>query len=365
MKVLLVSPRGGLSGGIAKWTEHIINYYQGIRTSNIHITEVCNNQSTAVFGSDRKITRIRAGISNYYPLIRKFNRVTKADKYDVVHICTSASFSLIKDLLISKIARGRGLRTVIHCHFGRIPVILSNNNWEKRLLVKTFELVDEIIVMDLHSLNALKDYGYKNVSYLPNPLSLSVQELITLSGKKERKKGMILYVGHIVKNKGVYELVSVCKQINNISLVLMGPIPSEDIKGDLISLAGESWQEWLTFSGTQPPEKVIEGMLSCNVFTLPSYSEGFPNVIIESMACGCPIVATNVGAIPEMLNITSKIPCGVCVVPRDINSLREAIIRVLSDDNAYRMGEMARQRVNNVYSISVVWEQLINIWKGR
>jgi teichuronic acid biosynthesis glycosyltransferase TuaC len=55
--------------------------------------------------------------------------------------------------------------------------------------------------------------------------------------------------------------------------------------------------------------------------TLPSYMEGCPNVILEALACGRPVVATNVGGIPEIMNDE----CGYLVPPRDSGALAEAL----------------------------------------
>jgi glycosyltransferase involved in cell wall biosynthesis len=54
-------------------------------------------------------------------------------------------------------------------------------------------------------------------------------------------------------------------------------------------------------------------MAAATVCTLPSYREGYPNVAVEAVSCGRPLVATNVGGIPEIINES----CGVLVPPHD------------------------------------------------
>jgi glycosyltransferase involved in cell wall biosynthesis len=58
------------------------------------------------------------------------------------------------------------------------------------------------------------------------------------------------------------------------------------------------------------------------IFVLPTYTEGFPNVILECMASGCPIITTPVGAIPDMLQFGSTQACGACVDVKDVQGLK-------------------------------------------
>jgi glycosyltransferase involved in cell wall biosynthesis len=66
-------------------------------------------------------------------------------------------------------------------------------------------------------------------------------------------------------------------------------------------------------------------MAAADLVTLPSYMEGCPNVVIEALASGRPVVATNVGGIPEIMNGE----CGLLVPPRDSRSLAQALASVL------------------------------------
>ena len=90
--------------------------------------------------------------------------------------------------------------------------------------------------------------------------------------------------------------------------------------------------------------------------------EGFPNVILEAMACGTPIIASRVGGIPEMLDNGS---CGVLIEPRSVDAIVTAVESFVKDEQ--KKGECAqlgKERVNGMYSISSVWNQLTSIWRG-
>lgn len=365
LKVLLVSPYSEHSvGGIINWTKYIVNYYRE-HDDKIDLQLLNNDNAVQVMGATGLVKRIISGIGNYLPIIRQFKKKIEKDSFDVVHICTSASLGLIRDLMLIKLAKKQRVKILVHMHFGRIPQILASRGLEKCLLMRVMKWIDMAIVMDRASLVSLQDAGFKNVCFLPNPFSSDVQRLIEKQGVLNREPRKIVYAGHVVASKGVFELVEACKDIDGVTLEILGKLTSESIKEELISAAGDHALEWVYIPGNKPLEDVIREMMTCGVFVLPSYSEGFPNVILEAMACGTPIVATPVGAIAEMLDVNSDNPCGECVPVRDIAVLRETIKKLLSDPvKAKTIGDNARRRVNEMYAIPKVWGQLVGIWEN-
>lgn len=364
MKVLLVSPYSEkLVGGIINWTKYIVNYHRK-NGGDVGLTLLNNENAAQVFGVANPIKRLFVGISNYLPVVRQFKEKVANEHFDVAHICTSGSFGLIRDLLIVKAAKKKGIKTVAHTHFGRIPQVLSSRGWETILLKRLLKRVDCVVVMDGFSLKALREHGYNNVRFVPNPLSTDVQKVIEKYGETEREPRKIVYAGHVLPSKGLKELVEACREIDQIKLEILGKVSDDSFREQLYEIGGENSKSWLEIPGNKPFEEVIKEMKSCGIFVLPSYSEGFPNVILESMACGCPIVATLVGAIPEMLDIENEKPCGVCVPAKDVEKLRDAIVDLLGNPmKAAAMGANARKRVNEQYAIPKVWEQLVAVWK--
>ena len=365
MKVLLVSPYSEhLVGGIITWTKYIINYHRE-HGGDVELCLLNNENAEQIMGGANLFARLVAGMRNCLPVVRDFKKNVRKEQFEVAHICSSASFGLIRDLLVVREARKRGIKTAVHMHFGRIPQILKTKGWERTLLLRLLKHIDCAVVMDMASFRALKEAGFNNVCYLPNPLSLEVQQLIEKQGNLERESRKIVFAGHVGEAKGVFELVEACRDIQGVKLELLGKITTEDTKGKLLSLAGNGADQWLSIPGNKPFEEVIREMLTCNVFVLPSYTEGFPNVILESMACGCPIVATPVGAIPEMLNVNSDKPCGVCIPVKNVDELRMAIVDIIGDQNkAKKLGNNAHLRVNEMYVMPKVWEQIVEIWKN-
>ena len=133
---------------------------------------------------------------------------------------------------------------------------------------------------------------------------------------------LILYVGRLVPEKGLAELMDA------LSLLPAGPwklalVGDGPMRQQLRQLAGASPVE-VVMPGRLQPEDVATWMAASDVVTLPSYSEGYPNVLVEALASGRPVVATQVGGIPEIVDET----CGVLIPPRDPASLANAIASV-------------------------------------
>ena len=103
-------------------------------------------------------------------------------------------------------------------------------------------------------------------------------------------------------------------------------------------------------------------MLQADSFIFPSYTEAFPNVILEAMACGCTIASSNVGAIPEMLYYQGE-AAGFCYNPQNVDEVTNAI-KALYKDDSYRkhFSEKAKKKVYSTYVLEKVWPQLANLW---
>lgn len=360
MRVLLISPLGGVVGGIAMWTKHIVSHMATL--SDVNITLCDFSRKIAGLTISNPIKKWLSAAYDYIWLTHNAIQKVKNFNGDVVHICTSASFLLIKDILILQAAKKKGLRTCIHFHFGRIPQLANKHGWEWRLLLKVINMADTAIVMDKMSLSTLADIGYQNVVLIPNPISEEVEKTVENTTAK-RIDRLLLFAGHCIPTKGVFELVSVCKNIPNIRLRMIGAI-SDNMRKQLIEIAGDQ-DNWLDIKGQVPFKETIREMKSCDVFVLPTYTEGFPNVILESMACGCPIIASRVGAIPEMLEEEEGRHYGILIDPQNEMFLRNAILTLLSNDNLkVECGNNARKRVYTRYNIQTISNQLIKTWQN-
>lgn len=140
---------------------------------------------------------------------------------------------------------------------------------------------------------------------------------------------VILYVGRLVAEKGLLELLDACRTLSatrpDLRLVLVGEGP---LQGELSARIAADASLQVRLAGAQPPVEVARWMAASNLVTLPSYSEGHPNVLVEALACGRPVVATAVGGIPEVVDASS----GVLVPVRDVPALASGLAQVLERD---------------------------------
>ncbi len=137
----------------------------------------------------------------------------------------------------------------------------------------------------------------------------------------------VVYVGRMDLRKGLRELVeasiSIHAQRPNLHVYLIGDGPDQPIVQSAIDAGNAAGYIHRLPSCTF--DDVAIWMAAADVATLPSYMEGCPNVVLEALACGRPVVATNVGGIPEILDDS----CGCLVPPGDAAALAHGLNSVL------------------------------------
>ena len=363
-KILFCTPFNiSNGGGISRCSHHIFEYYQKSGWGDACLQILPMDRKCYVSENDSFLKRVCSGVSEYWGIIKEIREKVKIERPGIVHIASSASLSLFKDLLCVKMLRKMKVPSIIHFHFGRIPEVIAKNGWEWKMIKKVAKIATRIIVIDRSSYDALMSHGIVNIDYLPNPLSPVTESLANQYASLSRQDNMVLFVGHIVKTKGIFELIEACGELPDVKLKVLG-MGNATVVEELQSLASRYREDdWVEFTGNLPAEDVISEMCQCAVFALPTYTEGFPNVILESMTCACPIVTTCVGAIPEMLDIHNGENYGICVAPQDVRGLRLAISRMLTDaDYAKSCGANAQKRVKEMYSMPIIWERMCEIW---
>jgi len=155
-------------------------------------------------------------------------------------------------------------------------------------------------------------------------------------------KKIILSVGSLIERKGIdivlRALVDLVKRFEGLSYVVVGDgIERGNLERQMRMLG---LGDMVTFLGERPHFEVFRHMSACDVFVLPSWDEAFGVVYVEAMACGKPVIACRGEGVED---IVTHGETGLLVEPRDEESLKEALVRLLSDGGLReKMGEKAR-----------------------
>lgn len=136
---------------------------------------------------------------------------------------------------------------------------------------------------------------------------------------------LILYAGRLVEAKGVQDLIQAFRRICmdlDAKLMIVG---EGNYKVHLKKLAPKGD---VIFVETQPYEEMPRFYRAADLFVLPSYWEVQPLGCVEAMACGTPVVAANVGGVPEIINSGEN---GLLFQPGDDEGLKNAILKIAAN----------------------------------
>jgi len=209
-----------------------------------------------------------------------------------------------------------------------------------------------------------REYGINVREVIPNSIDLedvqSCAQKPSSFTEKYKDKNIVLYAGRLVSYKGVGTLIeAIPKILSEVSdkhetlFLFAGP---GNIQGHYKRLKELNISpENFAFTGPLPREKLLSLMALARCTVVPSYIDNIPNVILESLACGTPVVGSRIGGIPEAVKHGWN---GFLAQPGDANQLAIGISKLLNDfDLAKKMGQRGIEIVKAKYC----WE--VNISK--
>ena len=303
-------------------------------------------------------------------------------KADIIHAHINSPSIIETAALISKISN-RPLVVTYHAD----PIIQDLNIEVSRaaktvlgiFLKKSIDLILKraqkiIVTTPLYSekSNFLKNYLHK-VVVVPNSIDIDffreqdpqiIQDL-----KREHKiinKRVILFVGRLVKYKGIEYLFKAMKKVlqavNNTCLLIVGDGP---LRNNLEYLSKKmNLESNIVFVGNVNNRILRNIYRIADLFVLPSISnsEGFGIVLLEAMAHAKPVVASNVGGVPHIVKNGFN---GLLVAPRDYNELGNRIIDLLSDNvTSLELGQRGQEYIIRNYSWEQTIKQILEVYRG-
>ena len=168
----------------------------------------------------------------------------------------------------------------------------------------------------------------------------------------------ILCLGRLVPQKGFGLALEAMQQIGNrfpnVRMTVAGDGPLREALQQRATELG--LKQRVQFVGPAAPERVASLVNQATVVLMPSRWEGFPTVALQAASMARPIVASNVGGLPDAVAASET---GILVPPDDSAALADALAEVLSDrDRATRMGQAGRQRIQEAFR----WEHCVDAY---
>lgn len=363
-RLLLLSPLPPPTGGIPTWTLGVLGSGLCDRW-DVRVVNTSPSQKVAVHGKsrlrpDRVLDALRILAALLWQLVRF--------RPDVIHVNTPLYWAFLRDGAAVWLASLLGVRSVLHPRRGDFPEFVEQARPPMRRWIEaTLRRADRCIALTRDNQRLLESIASPDrVCFVPNFVRLSDlgeppdRGALTEQPERSERPVEVLFVGWMLEAKGVRELLAAARGLPRVRFTLVGaqqPDFVETVREEL-----ESQSDHLQILPPRAREEILELYRRADVFVLPSWSEGFPNVVLEAMAAGLPVVATPVGAIPDIVENGEE---GLLVPPRDPLALEAAIRRLVeSPELRLAMGRRARERVEAAFSSDAVIEQLEGVYSG-
>lgn len=271
-----------------------------------------------------------------------------------VHAHTAARASFWRKTLFLLLGRAAGARTVLHLHDGSFPAWYAARSRPVQALVRwVLRRVDRVVLLTegwRAWMLALEPAARCRV--LRNPVPLPERPA-------EPQPGRVLFLGRLWREKGIDDLLAaaarVAPQLPALQLVCAGDGELERVQAlaQRLGLAGR-----VELPGWLDGEPKARALREAAVFVLPSYAEGLPMGVLEAMAQGVPVVASDVGGVREALG-----DAGLLVAAGDVEALAGALAALLQDPaRAAALGAAGRRRAEALFAPAGVRAALAGLY---
>ncbi|MCX6681146.1 MAG: glycosyltransferase [Methanothrix sp.] len=301
------------------------------------------------YAEDYKYDNVEVYFARPWALPLEFSRKRRGDEglrsakkvikkngldFDLIH----AHFTFPSGYVGAKLKKSLGKRLILTVHEDRNWFINEIASGDKNLLY-AWRNADRIIRVNRADLDEFKkiNIDLSKLVYLPNGFSAEKFKPMDKRAAREilnlpQDKRILLNLAALESYKGQEYLIRAMKIVDacrkNICLYIVGKGSRRDHLKSLINEC-DLQNSVILAGGNKPIEEIVLWMCSCDLFVLPSLSEGNPTVMFEALGCGKPFIGTRVGGIPEII-VDENL--GILVEPTDVNGLAEAVIRALDRD---------------------------------
>lgn len=296
---------------------------------------------------------------------RRVARVIKRDKIDVIECSETGALFLSR--LAPLVVRLHGSEFSFRNHSG-LPLDPSVR-WNDALEAVSCKRAIAITApseFQANEVTARRGWPADRVRVIPNPISPAMFEAALQCEREGNSESTVLYTGRLAPVKGIETLLSAARQVHErnpaITFVLAGPwqMPrSPETYGLNLNSKSEQGVLWV---GPQEQTSLIDWYQRAALFVMPSNFESFGISVLEAMAFGMQVVATNAGALPELLEdgVTGRM-----VMPGDPNALARAILDSFANPaEQTKMRDAARAEVLNKFTVEHALDATLRVYSG-
>ena len=343
MKILLISPLPPPNGGIGTWTKKYLAFCNDYDIE----ADIVNTAPIGRRGIQLNIKRsIKDEIVRTYRIFSELKRKLKSKKYDVVHLNTSCDkYGLYRDYFILRIIKKNKKKAVVH--FRCNLTFQIDTSTRQKIFAEIAKYSDRMLALNNISLEFARKYDYNKAQIIPNYIE---EEYLNENFCVRDRIKRIVFVGHVQFVKGFREIYAAARQFPDIEFELIGPVRDEVKNFEKLSN--------LVFKGELAHDEIRTELCTADVFLFPSYTEGFANALLEAMACGLPIIASDVGANADMIENKG----GRIVQKESTDEIIRAIYEMNSPKIRRQMSGWNIAKVKSNYLVPAVMSRLYGIY---
>jgi len=294
---------------------------------------------------------------------RYAHRLLRGYRPDLFHVHVADGPSFWRKLAYIEQARLAGVPTLAHLHGAWMEDFWERDRRNRLAVRRMFSIVDLVVPLHARMAARVREWGGPRVpvEVLYNPVV--VREFDPLPDRSTQPAApTVLMMGVIDARKGPFDLAAaipaVLQRVPTARFVFGGNGDIERLRRQVQDLGVAEHVEIL---GWVSGEAKLAAFRQADVYCLPSYFENLPVSIIEGMAAGLPVVATDIAGVPEEV---LEGETGFMVPPGDVPALADRLARLLGDpDLRARLGAAGRARAQACFDNEVVVTRLVDLWR--
>ena len=280
--------------------------------------------------------------------------------YKIAHLHTAERGSFWRKRFLMRTYHLFGIKVVLHHHAAEFEDFYNKcSDLQKKKIQKTLAEADVNIVLSERLVPMIKNKQPKaHVEVLYNAVNTYDKNPYSLEARN------VLFLGRLGVRKGTFDLIEAIKCLDtsipkDIKFYLCGDVGEEEVRAKVKELDIEhriAHVGWI--DGEQKRMFMSNSMINC----LPSYNEGLPMTILETMAVGIPNISTNIASIPEVIKDGVN---GFLITPGDVDALVDRLQRLIINTSLRESFSMASyEYVTSNFSLDCNIEKLKRIYNS-